>query len=210
MSSRPRRAETFSAISLTMPPRGARIWTGTYKEHTTCLPRPAWRPQIQHDQIRQYAGPGQTAPQVGGGDLEAVALEGAAERSYRAEVNAQLAADAIGIPRLPARAEAAIGAIVAAKDEAGRLAAWKLMQTDAGLGAELKAFRATVEQRFGASRCVPCYAPRAARGLCSFNFRCRRNRKAAGSLRRPSLTVPSTVAPEVIHRKDGANYTNAL
>jgi len=75
---------------------------------------------------------------------------GAAERTYRESVQAQLAADAVGIPRLSARAEAAIGAVTAANDDASRRAAWNAAQADPDIRAELVAFRAAVEQRFGA------------------------------------------------------------
>src|SRR5271165_7129596 len=75
---------------------------------------------------------------------------GAAERTYRESVEAQLAADATGIPRLSARAEAAIGAVTAANDDASRRAAWNAAQADPDIRAELVAFRAAVEQRFGA------------------------------------------------------------
>lgn len=77
------------------------------------------------------------------------AAEGAAERTYRAAVQSQLAADATGIPRLSAKAEAAVGTVLAAKDDAGRRAAWKTAEADAGVGAELVAFRAAVAQWFG-------------------------------------------------------------
>src|SRR5271166_4916697 len=77
---------------------------------------------------------------------------GAAERTYRESVQAQLAADAVGIPRLSARAEAAIGAVTAANDDASRRAAWNAAQADPDIRAELIAFRAAVEQRFGAEQ----------------------------------------------------------
>ncbi|MBS0642082.1 MAG: AAA family ATPase, partial [Proteobacteria bacterium] len=76
--------------------------------------------------------------------------ERAAAERYRQGVQAQLAADATGIPRLSAQAEAAVNAVAAEKDDAGRLAAWKVVQGDASLRAELQAFRAAVEQRFRA------------------------------------------------------------
>src|SRR5271165_2415886 len=75
---------------------------------------------------------------------------GAAERTYRASVEAQLAADAVGIPRLSARAGAAIGAVTAANDDAARRMAWNAAQGEPDIRAELVAFRAAVEQRFGA------------------------------------------------------------
>ena len=76
--------------------------------------------------------------------------EAGAERSYRSEVQGRRAAEATGILRLSATVQAAIGAMGVAKDEAARLAAWKAAQSDTGIGDELKAFRAAVDQRLGA------------------------------------------------------------
>jgi len=76
--------------------------------------------------------------------------EGWAERAYRGSVEAQRAADAAGIPRLSPAAEAALGAVAAAGDEQVRGAAWRAVQADKPVAAELERFGAAVEQRFGA------------------------------------------------------------
>lgn len=75
--------------------------------------------------------------------------EGQAERTYRASVEKQLAADATGIPRLSAAAEAAIGALRIASDENVRGEAWRALQKDERISAELGAFAAAVAKRFG-------------------------------------------------------------
>ena len=85
------------------------------------------------------------------GSLERIGeAEGRAERSYRTSVETQRAADATGIPRLSAAAEAVIGAVRTSPDEKTRGEAWQAVQKDERLAAELRAFRAAVEQRFGA------------------------------------------------------------
>jgi len=64
-------------------------------------------------------------------------------------VEAQRAADATGIPRLSAAAEAAIGALAAAKDEKARGESWTAIQADKRIAGELRVFGAAVERRFG-------------------------------------------------------------
>jgi Ti-type conjugative transfer relaxase TraA len=76
--------------------------------------------------------------------------EGAAERAYRASVDAQRAADRTGVPRLSAEAEAAVAALRSAPDEAARGKVWQAVETSGAIAAELGAFRAAVEGRFGA------------------------------------------------------------
>jgi len=76
--------------------------------------------------------------------------EGWAERAYRGSVDVQRAADAAGIPRLSPAAEAALGAVAAAGDEQVRGAAWRAVQADKPVAAELERFGAAVERRFGA------------------------------------------------------------
>ncbi len=84
------------------------------------------------------------------GSLERVGeAQGRASRAYRASVEGQLAADAVGIPRLSAAAEAAIGALRAAPDEAARAQAWRAAQRDERVAAELGTFREAVTRRFG-------------------------------------------------------------
>ncbi len=74
--------------------------------------------------------------------------EGRAERGYRASVEGQHAADATGVPKLSAAAEAAIGTLRAAPDEKARGEAWRAVQKDKCIAAEFGAFRAAVTQRF--------------------------------------------------------------
>jgi len=76
--------------------------------------------------------------------------EGWAERAYRGGVEAQRAADTAGVPRLSPVAEAALGAVAAAGDEQVRGQAWRAVQADKPVAAELGQFGAAVEQRFGA------------------------------------------------------------
>ncbi len=84
------------------------------------------------------------------GSLERIGeVEGRAERSYRASVDGQRAADATGIPRLSAAAEAVISAVRAAPDEKARSEAWRAVQKDERVAAELGAFGQAVAQRFG-------------------------------------------------------------
>ena len=65
------------------------------------------------------------------GSLERIGeAEGRAERSYRAGVEAQRAADATGIPRLSAAAEAAIGVLRTSPDEKARAGVWRAVQKD--------------------------------------------------------------------------------
>jgi len=76
--------------------------------------------------------------------------EGWAERAYCGSVEGQRAADTAGIPRLSPAAEVAIGAVAAAGDEQVRGAAWRAVQADTPVAAELARFGAAVERRFGA------------------------------------------------------------
>ena len=75
--------------------------------------------------------------------------EARAERTYRTGVDAQRTADATGIPRLSAAAEAAIGVVAVAPDEKARAEAWRAMQADERVAGEVRAFGVAVEQRFG-------------------------------------------------------------
>ena len=64
-----------------------------------------------------------------GSSLERIgAAEARAERGYRTGVETQRAADATGIPRLSAAAEAAVSAVAAAKDDRARAEAWRTVQ----------------------------------------------------------------------------------
>jgi Ti-type conjugative transfer relaxase TraA len=85
-----------------------------------------------------------------GPSLERIgAAEAAAERTYRTSVAQQRTADATGIPRLSAAAEAAISVMVATQDGGERATAWRAAQADHGVAGELRAFGAAVAQRFG-------------------------------------------------------------
>ena len=75
--------------------------------------------------------------------------EAEAAQRYRASVEAQRAADATGIPRLSERAQAAVGVVAAAKDDAGRVEAWDRVQKDEPVAKEISTFSAAVEKRFG-------------------------------------------------------------
>ena len=84
------------------------------------------------------------------GSLQRVGdAEGAAERAYRASVDAQRAADRTGLPRLSAHAEAALAALRSAPDQAARGQVWQAVEKSGAIAAELGAFRAAVERRFG-------------------------------------------------------------
>jgi hypothetical protein len=63
-----------------------------------------------------------------------------------------------GIPRLSVRAEAAIGAVTLAKDDAARRAAWRAVQADPDIHAELTAFRASNGDS-GPRACASCRTP---------------------------------------------------
>ncbi len=77
------------------------------------------------------------------------AAEARAEGAYRASVEVQRAADATGVPRLSAAAEAAIGVMLATQDAPARGEAWRAAQADQGIAGELRGFGAAVAQRFG-------------------------------------------------------------
>jgi Ti-type conjugative transfer relaxase TraA len=77
------------------------------------------------------------------------AAERRAAETYRSDVAAQRRADAVAIPRLSERAEAAVAQLAAAPDEAARAALWQGMTADAGVAREVEGFREAVRQRFG-------------------------------------------------------------
>ncbi len=84
------------------------------------------------------------------GSLERIGeAEGRASRTYRANVEGQLAADAVGIPRLSPAADMAIGALCAAADDGARAQVWRTAQRDGRVAAELGTFQQAVVQRFG-------------------------------------------------------------
>jgi hypothetical protein len=75
--------------------------------------------------------------------------EARAARTYRASVGAQRKADAIPVPGLSPRAEAAVAAIAVAPDERARTDLWRAFTADTALTAEVDRFRTAVRQRFG-------------------------------------------------------------
>lgn len=99
--------------------------------------------------FRQTNGPAVSAAKASLSLERICDAEGRAERSYRTSVEGQRAAEATGIPRLSVAAETAIGALRAAPDENARGEAWRTVQKDERVAAELGAFRAAVTERFG-------------------------------------------------------------
>jgi hypothetical protein len=75
--------------------------------------------------------------------------EAQAAGAHRAAVAAQLKADATGIPRLSAKAEAAVGAMRQASGDAGRAAAWRAAQSDQAVAEELRRFEQAAWRRLG-------------------------------------------------------------
>jgi Ti-type conjugative transfer relaxase TraA len=76
-------------------------------------------------------------------------VENRAAETYRSDVDAQRQADAVGVPKLGRRAEAAIAALAAAPDDKARAAAWRGISEDQVVGGEVARFRDAVRQRFG-------------------------------------------------------------
>ena len=85
--------------------------------------------------------------------VKAMGRVGAAEArvagAHRATVAAQLKADATGVPRLSAKAEAAVAAMAEAKDNTGRAAALKAVRADPAVAGELRRFEAAARARLG-------------------------------------------------------------
>ena len=77
------------------------------------------------------------------------AAESRAAQTYRSQVDAQRQADAVGVPKLGRRAEAAVTALAAAPNDKARAAAWRGISEDQVLGEEVGRFRKAVRQRFG-------------------------------------------------------------
>jgi hypothetical protein len=77
------------------------------------------------------------------------ATEAQAARTYRESVEAQRKADATPIPKLTARAEAAVARLIVAVDEKTRAELWRGIAADQTIGPELRRFSAAVQQRFG-------------------------------------------------------------
>ena len=77
------------------------------------------------------------------------AAENRAAETYRSDVDAQRQADAVGIPKLSERAEAAVTALTIAPDDKARAAAWRGISEDQVVGGEVARFQEAVRQRFG-------------------------------------------------------------
>ena len=73
----------------------------------------------------------------------------AAERAYRTSVEKQRAADAVAIPNLSGRAQAAVDAITTARGRDEQAAAFEHARADKDTREELKTFAAAMERRFG-------------------------------------------------------------
>jgi hypothetical protein len=78
------------------------------------------------------------------GEAEAVAA-----RTYRSSVEAQRKADAIPVPGLSPRAEAAVAAIATAPDEPARADLWRAFTADRALAAEVDQLTTAARRRFG-------------------------------------------------------------
>jgi hypothetical protein len=74
--------------------------------------------------------------------------EAKAALTWRASVEAQREADATPIPKLTARAQAAVTALAAATDEKTQAELWRGITADQTIGPELRQFSAAVQQRF--------------------------------------------------------------
>jgi hypothetical protein len=82
--------------------------------------------------------------------LERIAsAEAKAAQTYRNSVEAQHNADAIPIPKLSERAEAAVATLAAARGEKAQAALWRSVTADPALGTELRHFSDAVQRRFG-------------------------------------------------------------
>ena len=73
----------------------------------------------------------------------------AAERVYRSSVERQRTADAVAIPNLSGRAQAAVDAITTARSRDEQEAAFEHARADRDMREELKTFAAAMERRFG-------------------------------------------------------------
>jgi len=77
------------------------------------------------------------------------AAETRAAGAYRESVEAQRKADATPVPKLSARAEAAVASLAAAANEKARAELWIGITADKAIDAELRRFWDAVRQRFG-------------------------------------------------------------
>jgi len=90
-----------------------------------------------------------TAAAIAPGLERIAAAEARATQSYRTTVEAQRKADAVPIPKLSERAEAAVATIAAATGDKARAELWRSVTADPALGPELQRFSDAVRQRFG-------------------------------------------------------------
>ena len=102
-----------------------------------------------------------TAGAIAPGLKRIAAAEARTALTYRDSVAAQRKADAIPIPKLSERAEAAVATLAAAADDKARAALWRSVMADPALGPELQHFSDAVQRRFGERPCAPCCAARA-------------------------------------------------
>jgi hypothetical protein len=91
-----------------------------------------------------------TAGAIAPGLERIAAAEARAALTYRDSVAAQRKADAIPIPKLSERAEAAVATLAAAGNEKARASLWRSVTADPALGPELQHFSDAVQRRFGA------------------------------------------------------------
>ena len=90
-----------------------------------------------------------TAGAIAPGLKRIAAAEARTALTYRDSVAAQRKADAIPIPKLSERAEAAVATLAAAADDKARAALWRSVMADPALGPELQHFSDAVQRRFG-------------------------------------------------------------
>ena len=89
------------------------------------------------------------ASAIGPNLTRTVEAEAQAVKSYRASVEAQIAADRTPIPTLSDRAVAVLGAISGAKTDEERAAAVKALDAEPEIKLDVEAFRKAVDTRFG-------------------------------------------------------------
>jgi Ti-type conjugative transfer relaxase TraA len=99
---------------------------------------------------QERANAQRVAESIGPGLARLGEAEASTARDYRAGVEKQLQADAIGIPKLSERAQVAIDAASGAKTDKERAEAWKATTSDKAIAGELTAFATAMEKRFGA------------------------------------------------------------
>ena len=111
-----------------------------------------------HGRVGLFAGAAAKRERVRALDVAAAVSPGVArlgearaavEQGYRRSVEAQIKADATGVPVLSATAQTAILAVREAGDGVSRAEAWRKVRADQAVDGELKSFMAAVTGRFG-------------------------------------------------------------